>query len=159
MIKAIEIQAPNEIPNTIKTKVFLAGSICGKKEGEFAIEWQKEIIKLLEYKPLVFLNPRRDNWDSTWVQDIKNKEFKEQVKWELTSLELADFIIMVIDPNTYAPITLLELGLHARSNKLVVICPEGFWKKGNVDVVCEVYNIPLFSSIEELIVHIDDYIH
>ena len=34
-----------------------------------------------------------------------------------------------------APITLLELGLFARSGKLIVCCPDGYWRKGNIEVV------------------------
>ena len=49
-----------------------------------------------------------------------------------------------------SPITLLELGIHAKSRKLIVYCPEGFWRKGNVDIVCEKYNIKQVDSFEEL---------
>lgn len=49
---------------------------------------------------------------------------------------------MYFDPSTKSPISLLELGiLTANPNKLLVCCPEGFWRKGNVDVVCRKYNI------------------
>lgn len=62
MQKAIEIQAPN--PVTIDQEyinVFLAGSIeMGK-----AKEWQKEFIEALSDKPIRFLNPRRNDWDSS----------------------------------------------------------------------------------------------
>ena len=44
-----------------------------------------------------------------------------------------------------------ELGLYARSGKLKVCCPEGFWRRGNVEVVCRRYHVPLFSSLDELI--------
>lgn len=57
---------------------------------------------------------------------------------------------MYLDPNTKSPISLLELGLHANSKKLWVVCPDGFWRKGNVEVVCSLYDIPLFNSLDEL---------
>ena len=57
---------------------------------------------------------------------------------------------MYIDPQTKSPISLLELGLFAHSKKLLVVCPDGFWRKGNVEVVCSQYDIPLFDSIEDL---------
>ena len=50
-----------------------------------------------------------------------------------------------------SPISLLEFGLHARSGKMVVFCPEGFWRKGNVDIVCERYGIPQVEEMEELV--------
>jgi hypothetical protein len=48
---------------------------------------------------------------------------------ELSAMEMAHIIIMYFDPNTKSPISLLELGLNAREQKLVVLCPEGYWKK------------------------------
>ena len=59
------------------TKIFLAGSI----EMGTAEDWQSKVIKELEtYKGYIF-NPRRDDWDSSWVQDINNSQFFEQVTW------------------------------------------------------------------------------
>lgn len=148
MNKAIEVQAPNEVVlDTEYVNVFLAGSIeLGQAE-----HWQKKVIDALSDKPIRFLNPRRDDWDSSWSQDINNDEFVEQVVWELTSLEMAQIVIMYFDPNTKSPISLLELGLHAKEQKLVVLCPEGFWRKGNVDVVCEYYSINQVDTFDELI--------
>ena len=148
---AIEIQAPNEIPNVkTNTKIFLGGSIeMGK-----AIDWQRELIERLRDEPITFLNPRRSDWDSSWTQEITNPQFREQVEWELNGLEVADIIVMVFDPNTMSPISLLELGLYASSKKMVVICPEGFWRKGNVDIVCEKHNIKQVKDIDELVEYI-----
>jgi hypothetical protein len=148
---AIEIQAPNEIPNVkTNTKIFLGGSIeMGK-----AIDWQRELIERLKDEMITFLNPRRSDWDSSWTQEITNPQFKEQVEWELNGLDMADIIVMVFDPNTKSPISLLELGLHASSKKMVVICPEGFWRKGNVDIVCEKHKIKQVLNIDELVEYI-----
>jgi hypothetical protein len=148
MKKAIEVQAPNLVTiDQEYVNVFLAGSI----EMGVAEKWQEKIIAALSDKPIRFLNPRRNDWDSSWSQDIHNDDFVEQVIWELTSLEMAHIIIMYFDPNTKSPISLLELGLHAKEQKLVVLCPEGFWRKGNVDVVCEYYNINQVDTFDELI--------
>ncbi len=148
MKKAIEVQAPNEVVlDTEYTNIFLAGSI----EMGVAEKWQEKVIAALSDKPIRFLNPRREDWDSSWKQDIHNDNFVEQVVWELSSLELAQIVIMYFDPNTKSPISLLELGLHAKEQKLVVLCPEGFWRKGNVDVVCEYYGINQVDTFDELI--------
>jgi len=69
-------------------------------------------------------------------------------------LEMADTILLYFDPKTKSPISLLELGLFAKSGKMMVCCPEGFWRKGNVDIVCERYRIPQFESLEELIANL-----
>jgi hypothetical protein len=151
MNKAIEVQAPNEVVlDSDYVNVFLAGSI----EMGVAEKWQEKVIAALSDKRIRFLNPRREDWDSSWKQDIHNDNFVEQVTWELSSLEMAHIIIMYFDPNTKSPISLLELGLHAKEQKLVVLCPEGFWRKGNVDVVCEYYGINQVDTFEELIAFI-----
>ena len=148
MNKAIEVQAPNEvILDDEFVNIFLAGSI----ELGLAEKWQEKVITALSDKRIRFLNPRREDWDSSWKQDINNDKFVEQVMWELTSLEMAHIIIMYFDPNTKSPISLLELGLHAKEQKLIVLCPEGFWRKGNVDIVCEYYNINQVDTFDELI--------
>jgi len=146
--KAIEVQAPNELQTKEGyTTVFLAGSIeMGKAE-----EWQKKVIESLSDKPYIFYNPRRADWDSTWKQEKTDKNFNEQVTWELDALEKADLIVMYFDPGTASPISLLELGLHARGGKLVVCCPEGFERKGNVDITCEKYQMKQVETLDELI--------
>jgi hypothetical protein len=146
--KSIEIQAPNHLKLIHRyTSVFLAGSIeMGKAE-----EWQKRIVNSTPNKPYIFFNPRRDDWDSSWTQEITDVKFRQQVEWELEALEIADWIVMYFDPKTLSPISLIELGLHAREQKLIVICPDGFWKKGNVDITCAYYNIKQIDSIDKFI--------
>jgi hypothetical protein len=56
-----------------------------------------------------------------------------------------------LDPKTKSPISLLELGLHANSSKLIVCCPEGFYRKGNVDIVCKKYGIMQVDTFDSLI--------
>src|SRR3974390_885282 len=86
--------------------IFLAGSIeMGK-----AVDWQTLMTnKLYDFKATI-LNPRRDDWDSSWEQKIENPQFSEQVNWELDALDRADIIAMYFDPKTMSPISLLELG-------------------------------------------------
>jgi hypothetical protein len=141
------IKAPNRIiyDEDDGCKIFLAGSIeMGKADN-----WQQRLTR--ELKRCIVLNPRRDDWDSSWVQKIDNPKFREQVEWELEAMDLADIIVMYFDPSTKSPISLLELGLYADSGKLIVFCPEGFWRKGNVDIVCRKYNIPMMVSEQDLI--------
>lgn len=117
-------------------RVFLAGSI----EMGRAAPWQAELVAALAAEPdLVLLNPRREDWDSSWRQSIDDPRFREQVEWELAGLEAADVVVMALLPDTQAPISLLELGLFVREKPLVVYCPEGYWRRGNVDVVLARY--------------------
>ena len=137
---------PQHGPFGTSIGVFLAGSIeMGKAEL-----WQDTMAKrIASFRPV--FNPRRPDWDSSWKQDIADKNFRKQVNWELNALDVADIILMYFDPNTKAPISLLELGLFARSGKLRVYCPKGFWRLGSVQVVCAKYQIPLcYRSITDI---------
>ena len=125
--------------------VFLAGSI----ESGFADDWQTKVANRFESYQVTLYNPRRDEWDSSWKQEQKESNFNEQVNWEMNNLEDCDIIFMYFDPETKSPISLLELGLYADSGKMIVVCPDGFWRKGNVEIVCTRFNIPLFNSLDD----------
>jgi hypothetical protein len=140
------LKPPTPIELQGKRSVFLAGSI----EMGRAVDWQMEIGRALDDLDVVVLNPRRDAWDASWVQSIDNPEFRGQVEWELVGQECADVVAFYFAPDTKAPITLLELGLAARSGKAVVACPDGFWRKGNVDITCARYGATLVAGLEEL---------
>ena len=127
-----------------KTKIFLAGSIeMGTSE-----DWQKRLCMELEGTDIVVLNPRRIDYDVTQEQIASNSYFRTQVEWELTALENSDVIFMYFDPNTKSPISLLEMGLFHRK-AMAVCCPDGFWRQGNIQIVCEWYDIP-FTTDKEL---------
>ncbi|KAF2456906.1 hypothetical protein BDY21DRAFT_364449 [Lineolata rhizophorae] len=135
-------------PPVIKGKsIFLAGSI----DMGMAVNWQTAITSKLAHLPVTILNPRRDDWTWDWVQDISNTVFRDQVEWELDCQDRADVIAMYFDKNGKAPISLLELGLYAASGKMVVCCPEGFWRRGNVQIVCKKYGIKLVDTIDDLV--------
>jgi len=144
---------PNNIAvrDNHKPSVFLAGSI----EMGTAEPWQDDAGNQLSEVGYNVFNPRRADWDSSWTQEITNPQFYQQVNWELNALEIADHIIMYFDPNTKSPISLLELGLFARKGNLLVICPEGFWRKGNVDIVCDKYGVRMFEDLQSAI----NYLH
>jgi hypothetical protein len=142
------IKPPAPLPlDTGGASIFLAGSI----EMGAAEDWQRQVESALDDLPVVILNPRRDAWDASWVQSIDDPQFREQVEWELEAQERANVIGTYFSPATKAPVTLLELGLFARSGKLVVCCPGGFWRKGNVEVVCARYGVPLVVEFAEFV--------
>jgi hypothetical protein len=139
--------APIVVPQGMRA-IFLAGSI----EMGVAEDWQARVTAgLADCDEVVILNPRRDDWDSSWRQSIDEPRFRAQVEWELDGLERADVIAMYFAPDTRAPITLLELGLHARSGRLVVCCPDAFWRRGNVDVVCARFGVVQVPDLDALI--------
>ena len=144
------IKAPENTSWNIQnhTTVFLAGSIeMGKAE-----DWQAVIPELFKDRDkLTFLNPRRDDWDSSWEQKESNPQFSKQVNWEMDMLDACDIIFMYFSPETKSPISLLELGLYAKSHKMIVCCPDEFWRKGNVDIACSRYGIPIYNTLEAAI--------
>ena len=137
-----EFKPPMKLP---ETNIFLAGSI----EQGTAEDWQKIVTDVLKDANVNIFNPRRDEWDSTWEQSINNPQFVEQVGWELAALDKADIIFMYFAPGTMSPISLLEFGLYANSGKMIVVCPDGFWRKGNIDITSKVYNVPVFDNLND----------
>lgn len=76
-VRSSIIKPPNPIPASTRRvrssmelpSVFLAGSIeMGKAEN-----WQIHVENLLEYTDCVIFNPRRDDWDSSWVQSVTRR--------------------------------------------------------------------------------------
>lgn len=130
--------------------LFLAGSI----EMDHAPRWQDQLIAALADTDVVVLNPRREGWDSSWEQRMRCEPFREQVEWELEGLERADRVCFYFAAGTKSPISLLELGLLARSSRAIVCCPEGFWRRGNVEIVCARYGVELVEDLEELTEHL-----
>jgi hypothetical protein len=145
------IHPPKELSHN-GTTVFLAGSIEMGKASEWQVKIEEEVEKRMKDDQVITIfNPRRKDWDSSWEQSIDNDNFRGQVEWELDGLEAADKIVVYIDPDTKSAITLMELGLHTNSNKMCVCCPEAFYRKGNVDIVCNKYNIPMVDDVDGLI--------
>lgn len=163
-------KAPESIANASRF-IFLAGSI----EMGTAEMWQDKATRLLqeaseESKAMGrymgefdVVNPRRDDWDSSWKQEYDNPQFNQQVTWELHCIKKASVVLFYFDPSTKSPITLLELGFVAGMRQLggkkaVVVCPEEFYRKGNVDVLCHLNGIEQFDNLEEAVKEIVKYI-
>ncbi|WP_029275812.1 nucleoside 2-deoxyribosyltransferase domain-containing protein [Pedobacter borealis] len=146
--KATIIKSPNPLPSKDnRIKIFLGGSIdMGKSD-----DWQQSLSKELIDKNVIILNPRRDDWNKDWKPTGTDPNFRKQVEWELNALEASDYIVMYFAPESQSPISLLEFGLYAKSNKLLVVCPDGFWRKGNVDIVSEKYKVETYKTIAEML--------
>ncbi len=144
------IKAPNKVEVTgYGPSIFLAGSIeMGKAEL-----WQDRIAKELDRYSGVILNPRRDDWDSSWEQKISNPQFHQQVTWELNALKRASIVAMYLQPGTMSPISLLELGIRAeqKPHNLILCCPDGFWRKGNVDIVAQRYGVKVHETFDSFL--------
>ena len=156
------IKPPKKVnkKNLDSISIFLAGSIeMGKAQ-----DWQSELTKWLESNcpkdvNLTVYNPRRDDWNSDWRQDINEPQFFDQVSWELDRIENSDLVVIYFAPDTQSPISLLELGKVAESGSpCIVCCPKGFWRKGNVDIVCYKKGIPVVENLTQLKAAIGEYL-
>lgn len=135
--------------------IFLGGSI----EMDTAERWQERIIRTFDNKDVTFLNPRRDDWDVKIKQSCEDKNFRDQVNWELNGIMRSDLVIFYIDPATKSPITLMEIGLVAGTGKdAIVCCPEGFWRRGNIEMMCDRFDIKLIESFDRLLIFLENYI-
>lgn len=136
--------------------IFLAGTIdCGNSE-----DWQSEVIYKIrsafectspshaDARILRVFNPRRSPGDG-FSPDNK-EEMDYQVNWELDRLDEADLILMYLKADSKSPISLMELGLFAASQKLVVVCEPGFYRYHNVRIVCERNGVPMFDSLDDI---------
>lgn len=149
----IELKPPSRVNGHFNslTKIFLAGSI----EMGLAENWQSRVVQDLKDEMVLLFNPRRDDWDATWIQRADNPQFSEQVNWELDSLEESDIIIFYFDVNTKSPITLMELGYFAgikrfMGHQIIVCCPDEFWRKGNVDIVCNRLGFKVVTTYDDM---------
>lgn len=144
---ATVVKSPADLPlEDTRLKIFLGGSI----DMGNSVDWQANLTEELSDQNVVVLNPRRDDWNKDWKPIKSDSNFRAQVEWELSALEFADIIVMYFAPGSKSPISLLEFGLYAKSNKLMVICPDGFWRKGNVEIVSERYQVKIFESLNDM---------
>ena len=140
------IKAPFDFANA-HPLVFLSGSI----EMHTETDWQTRLAMNFEGQEFTFLHPRRNDWGKAWTSSIGQPEFVEQVEWEMKGMEQAVLIVQYFNPKSQSPISLLELGLFAKSGKMIVCCPEGFWKKGYVDMVCRRYGVSQALDFDDLV--------
>ena len=126
------------------TRIFLAGTIdMGNSR-----DWQKEIYERFTEMDgrYILFNPRQEHWDAT-----RPGEMDYQVRWELDHLEEADMIIMYILGSSKSPISLLEMGLHAKDGKMTVICEVDFYRYDNVRITCDYYGVPMYNDLDSFL--------
>jgi len=124
--------------------VFLAGSIDLKLSGN----WREELA--LQFGDEVcFFDPTRYNHD-----ELNDEEMKNHIQWEHETMEMVDVILINFLPKAKSPISLAELGLYARSSKLIVVCPDEFYEKHYVKSLCDRFEIPFYSSLSQGIIHL-----
>lgn len=139
MIYTTDIALP--IKEESKGYYFLAGSI----DLNLPNNWRKEVIEELE-DSVHFFDPIRVNHEM-----LNNAQMREHIEWELDALSLSDKILLNFLPDSKSPISLVELGLYAKTDKLIVVCPDKFYLRRYVSVLCNKYNVPFFNSLDKAI--------
>ncbi len=147
------IHAPSREPIRAGNKtVFLAGTAV-RTAG--AKDWRTALTEALAHVPeLTILDPYRPDWDAGWREDESFAPFRDQVEWELDMQARADLVAVYLYPGTQAHVSLLELGLAVGSGNgdsdgsdgVVVCCPEGYWKRGNVSIVCRRFGVEMVEG-------------
>lgn len=140
--------APEKVPFTEiehTACIFLAGSI---EQGK-ARMWQAEVINALQDTEVAVFNPRRLVWDASWDQSIKNPHFAGQVNWELDQLACSDIVFFYFQGGTLSPVSMLELGVTVACGcSAIVVAEPEFWRRGNIEIVCERFGIELHADLE-----------
>lgn len=164
---AKEIQPSRKVSTKLadgKIKVFLGGTI----DMGYAERWQTRFIEALEDKDVIIYNPRRDDWDASWTAGSPG--LRQQIEWELEAITESDLIVMNFVAGSQSPISLLELGFmagtafgarHSSKNKyyygyspvkpVLVHCPDGFWKKTNVNLTARRFGLRVMLNEDKLI--------
>ena len=141
--KAQIVRAPARPELVGKRSVFLGGTTT-RTPGR--PDWRKTLTDALAHLPVTVLNPFRSDWDSSWIEDVTFTPFQEQVEWELDMQERADVVVVYYGPTTDAPVSLLELGLCARSGKAIVACHRDYNKRGHVEIVSRRMGIEVLDA-------------
>ncbi|PCJ96647.1 MAG: hypothetical protein COA52_01190 [Hyphomicrobiales bacterium] len=133
-------EAPDKLPKKLGPSVFLGGSI----DNGTVVDWQDKLANQLNEENFSILNPRRKDWDP----DAGAKELSDQIMWEMDAQNKADIILYNFLKDSKSPITLLELGLFAKSGKVIVVCPKKFYRYDNVKFICDMFKIPLKYTMD-----------
>ena len=132
------------VDSTQYRKVFLDGTIDMGRSAD----WQAALVARFRDSiggRWLFFNPRRREFHASPA------EMEYQVAWELAHLEAADLIVMNLLGDSRSPISLLEMGLYARSGKLFVACSPDYYRYDNVRITCRRYGVPLYDSLTALL--------
>lgn len=122
------LEPPNYLNLSEYTKsVFLAGSV-GSKEN-----WREDLgARITDESDLMIFSP--------YVKNFDNKKISEQelTEWENYHLNKASIVVFWFSWETFAPISLLELGLHINKN-LVVGCDLDYLKRDNLEIQLSIH--------------------
>lgn len=120
--------------------------LSGTDDTECSPNWHDWVAQWLQNLPVTVFNPRGNGFNPKSSKYTRNL----LVDWEMDYINVADLIILYFYPGTLSTTSLLMLALYIGSKKsIVVCCPNGYWKKKAVQVLCQRGSIALFETSEE----------
>ncbi|KAF2447116.1 hypothetical protein P171DRAFT_430053 [Karstenula rhodostoma CBS 690.94] len=142
------IHFPPTYPTLTNPSLILFGTIESSSTENWATHLSTSLLDL----PIQILSPRRDDWDASWVESPAFAPFHEEVEWEMFHPAHVGLIVICFKAGSLCPVSLLELGMYAalHAGKTVVCCEEGFWKRGNVEMVCAQFGVVCVGTVGEL---------
>ena len=71
---------------------------------------------------------------------------------------MSDYVVVVyLNAQAKAIITLLELGyVLGLGRKVIMGCEKGFWKRGNVDIICGRCGVDIYDTLDEVVERLAD---
>lgn len=152
--KLIKPDSPDQTVDSTSARVFLAGSIDNGK----AAPWADGVAEKISDFDAAAFNPLRNVWWPDLEARMHEPKFAQQVNWELNNIDLADIVFFYFAAGSVSPITLQELGYVLGQGvsgglrpEVVVCCPDGFWRKGNVEIMCFRSEVEVHNNLEEAI--------
>lgn len=137
--ESVDNIAPNSEPGTYDWQnKFIQGtaSIANPQDGLIMFKNAKYVIINAKYIPVITPD----------AMTPANQELINKYNWILEMANCSDIIFCNILKKTTSPIPLMEFGLFATSQRLVVRCPETYQYFQVVKLICERSNIPLLQS-------------
>ena len=75
----------------------------------------------------------------------------DQARWTIRSSGNWTISKMQILGTSKSPISLLEMGLHAKGGKMSVICEKDVYRYDNVRITCDYYGVPLYKDLDSFL--------
>lgn len=130
--------------------ISLTGPISSKRERC----WQLPVAEDLRARGFQVRTPLEKRWLSEWLEHTGEPVFQRNVASNFQDLDESDEILMHFTEDSLAPTSLLQFGRYVHSGKLTVSCERGFWRRGNLEIMCGLYGVPLFESQRDGVEHL-----
>jgi hypothetical protein len=151
------VQPPRCMRSGPDRSVILIGS---EDNGEWK-PWKDTIVSRLEDKTsdegfnLVVFDPERKEWETNWQHMTEGSRYKSQVRWELEHMEEVDVVVLYLGKGISSSMAMMELGLLARTNRLVLFCPDDEFGSKNVKIFCERYEVTRVEKLDALLAEVE----